>query len=448
MNRAAAAAMAGVFLAAVDQTVAATALPTITGELGEPALYAWVLTAYLMATTALGPIAGSLGDTHGRRPLLAFGALALGVGSALAGSAGSMGALVASRALQGVGAGALTSGAFALLGDVYAGARMARATGIMSAVYGLAGAVGPVVGGALCESVGWRWIFWGQAPLCAAIAWVLLRTAPRSERAAGPVDVAGALLLTAALLPALALIGWVGEGAGAGEPRVLGAAAAALIFGALFAAAERRATRPIVELRLFRRAAFSWAMAAMFAVAVGMYAALSFTPQLLQERLGLSPSAAGLTMAPLVLTLALTAGLAGRALGRGAGPRALASLGVAIAALGLAGIGALAPGSSASLAAAMTAIVGTGLGLTMPTLLLAAQGAAPPEHLGVTTALAKSMRAIGGLIGVAAAGAAIRGHAPARGLSDALALVTLESAAVMGLALLVTLGLPGRRVAA
>lgn len=325
---------------------------------------------------------------------------------------------------------------------------MARATGIMSAVYGLAGAAGPILGGALCDSVGWRWIFWGQAPLCVAIAWVLLRTAPRSARAHGPVDVVGAVLLTMALGPGLAAMSWAGEGVGAGEPRVLGAAAAALIFGALFVAAERRAVRPIVDLRLFRRAAFSWAMAAMFAVAVSMYAALSYTPQLLQERLGLSPAEAGLTMAPLVLTLALTAGLAGRALGRGASSRALASLGVALAALGLAGLGALAPGSSASLAATTTALVGAGLGLTMPTLLLVAQGAAPPEHLGVTTALAKSMRALGGLIGVAAAGAAIRGHTSARGLPDALATVTLESAAVMGAALLVTLGLPERRVTA
>lgn len=438
--------MVAVFLAAVDQTIVSTALPRISADLGNTALYAWVFTAYMVATTVFVPISGSIGDTHGRRPVLLFGVIVFAVGSLCAGSAASMPQLIGFRALQGIGAGVLTSNAFALLGDVYSAAQMARASGIMSAVYGLAGAVGPVLGGVLTDQLGWRWIFWLNVPACVAIAAILfvrLPHKPATDR--DPVDIPGALLLTAALLPALAALSWAGEGVTVSDSRMLAALLAALVFGVLFVRTERRATRPIIALHLFGHATFTLALLAMFGVALAMYAALSYAPLLFQQRMGMSASQSGLVTAPLVLTLSVTAAVAGRLVGRGVSLRGISALGVAIAAVALGWLSLLAPDAGKGLAAAGMALFGAGLGFTMPTLLLAAQGAVPHGHIGVTSALAKFFRAVGGLVGVVAAGAAIR-HFQAISVQpgDAIS-ATIGCAAVAMLAtLLLTLLLPAR----
>lgn len=438
--------MVAVFLAAVDQTIVATALPRISTELGDSALYAWVFTAYMMATTVFVPIAGTLGDIYGRRPVLLFGVVVFAVGSLLAGGATSMPQLVGFRALQGVGAGVLTSNAFAMLGDVYPASTMARATGAMSAVYGLAGAVGPVLGGLLTDHIGWRWIFWGNVPACAAIAVVLFVRLPRTASVQrDPVDVGGAVLLTAALLPALGALSWAGEGVAVAEPRMVAAILAALGFGALFVMVERRAARPIIELHLFRNLTFTLAMAAMFGVALAMYAALSYSPLLFQERMAMSAAQAGAVTAPLVVAVAITATVAGRMIARGAGYRWPSAAGVALAAAGLGWLASLDATTSSVTAAATMLTVGAGLGLTVPTLLLVAQGAVLHQHLGVTTALAKFFRSVGGLVGVVAAGAVIRhyeieGGEPGRALS----IMTLYAAAAMLATLVLILVLPGR----
>jgi len=438
--------MIAVFLAAVDQTIVATALPRISGELGDAALYAWVFTSYMMATTVFVPIAGTLGDTHGRRPVLLFGVVVFALGSVLAGAASSMTQLIWFRALQGVGAGVLTSNAFAMLADVYPASAMARATGAMSAVYGLAGAVGPVLGGLLTDHVGWRWIFWGNVPACAAIGLILFARLPhRASVQREPIDVLGAVLMTATLLPALGALSWAGEGVTPGEPRMLAALLAALVFGALFVVVERRAARPILELHLFRGVTFTLAMAAMFGVALAMYAALSYAPLLFQQRLGMSASQAGLVTVPLVLTLAVTAAIGGRMVARGIGYRWPSALGVAVAAGGLGWLASLGADASDMTAAATMAVLGAGLGLTIPTLLLAAQRAVPQQHLGVTTALAKVFRAVGGLVGVAAAGAIIRHHEQGSGEpGEALSSMTRYAAVAMLATLVLTLAMPGR----
>lgn len=439
--------MAAVFLAAVDQTIVATALPGISAELGDAAMYAWVLTSYMMATTVFVPIAGSLGDIYGRRPVLLFGVAVFTIGSLLAGGATSMIQLVVFRALQGVGAGVLTANAFALLGDVYPASTMARATGMMSAVYGLAGAVGPVLGGVLADHVGWRWIFWSNVPACAAIGTILVARLPRTANVRGArVDVLGAVVLTAVLVPALGALSWAGEGVAFTEPRMLAALLLSLAFGAAFVAIELRAACPIIELRLFRYATFTLAMAAMFGVALAMYASVSYTPLLFQARMAMSASQAGFVTAPLVLALAVTAAVAGRMIAGGVGYRWPAATGVAIAAAGLAWLASLAADTSRLTAAAAMAMVGAGLGLTIPTLLLAAQRSVPHQHLGVTTALAKFFRSVGGVVGVVAAGAAIRHHeSGSREPGEALSLVMFYAAAVMVATLALILALPSRR---
>lgn len=441
--------MIAVFLAAVDQTIVSTALPRIAADLGDTKLYAWVFTAYMVSTTIFTPISGSIGDLHGRRKVLLFGLATFTLGSFLAGTATSMQALIAYRALLGVGAGVLTSNAFALLGDIYSLEKMARATGLMSGVYGLAGAFGPVMGGVLTDHFGWRSIFFVNVPACLAVGAVLFARLPKKVATSEhPLDWLGALLMAATLLPALLALSWAGEGMAPSSPRMLFAMAAALVFGAGFVVAEKRAVRPILAFELFATPTFSVAMAAMFGIALAMHAAISFAPMFFQAHMGMTPSRSGLVTAPLVLTLAVMAGVAGRLMGNGVGYRALCASGVLVAAGALAWLSALRPDSGAAVAATTMATLGAGLGLTMPTLMLAAQRAVPEGHLGVTAALSKFFRAIGGLIGVVVSGALVRHFESALGdRGAALSQMTLCAAGAMAATVLLTWMLPATAAA-
>jgi predicted MFS family arabinose efflux permease len=299
----------------------------------------------------------------------------------------------------------------------------------------------------LTDHIGWRWIFWCNVPACIAIGWVLFLRLPRSTvHKREPVDIAGAVTLTAALLPALAALSWAGEGISIREPRMLMAICGAIFFGYWFILNERRAVRPIVALHLFRHLTFTLAMLAMFGVAVAMYAALSYAPLLFQQRMGMSASQSGAVTAPLVLTLSVTAAVAGRMVGRGAGHRNISVLGMAIAAAALGWLSFL-PHNAGKLEATLAmALFGAGLGFTMPTLMLAAQGAVPHGHIGITAALAKFFRSVGGLVGVVAAGAAIRYfqtvNTPA---ADAITSMIACAALAMLATLLLTLLLPERK---
>lgn len=433
--------MVAVFLAAVDQTIVSIALLRISTELGDTRHYAWVFTAYMVATTVCVPIAGTMGDMYGRRPVLLFGLVVFTLGSLFAGSAESMMQLIAFRGVQGIGAGILTSNAFALLGDVYPVEQMARMTGLMSAVYGLAGAVGPVLGGVITDQLSWRWIFWCNVPACVLIAAVLWQRLPKlAAHPEHPVDSVGAALLLATLIPALLALHWLGEGVDFTSWTVVGAVAMALLSGLGFVSVERRALRPIIELRLFHSLPFSVAMASMLTVALAMYAAILYAPLLFQQRMALSATQAGLVTAPLVLALSVTAAIGGRLVGRGMAYYAPAALGVVIAAAGMAALSLLDARSGAGLAALAMAVIGAGLGFTMPTLLLAAQAATTYEYLGVTTALAKFFRAVGGLLGAVLAGAAIRRYQVAGyEQGDAISAMMGWAAGAMLLTLLLTL---------
>jgi EmrB/QacA subfamily drug resistance transporter len=417
--------MLAVWLAALDQTIVATALPRITQALGGEAWYAWVFSSYMVATIVFVPLSGALGDIKGRRPVLLWGLAAFTAGSWLAGSAQDMPALVAFRALQGMGAGILTANSFALLGDLYPPGRAARATGLMTAVYGLAGVLGPPLGGVLTDTLGWRWIFWCNVPLALIMGGILWQHLPRRTRVIDdPIDTAGAVWLTGFLLPSLALLGGAGEGLRFDDPRMQIAAGMALPCAVLFFRAEKRAVRPIIELRLFRHRDFSLAMTGMFSVALAMYAALTYAPLLFQEYMRMTPTGSGLVTAPLVLTLAVAAGIAGRLTEKGIPTRSLAVTGMVTAALAMGWLGMMPSTTSAPVAGFCMALMGAGLGLTMPPMLLSAQAAAGHDYLGVTTALAKFFRSVGGLMGVVLAGALIRhfqgGGEDSRPLSQAI----------------------------
>jgi EmrB/QacA subfamily drug resistance transporter len=424
--------MLAVLLAALDQTIVATALPRITRDLGGDAWYAWVFTAYMVATIVCVPVSGALGDTLGRRPVLLWGLAAFTAGSWLAGAADSMPALVAWRALQGMGAGILTANSFALLGDLYPPGRLARATGVMTAVYGLAGVLGPPLGGLLTDTVGWRWVFWCNVPPGLCIGIVLWLQLPRkSDVSSAPIDLAGAVWLTGFLLPGIALLGWAGEGLRLDDLPMQVALIVAIPCAVMFVRTEKRAVRPIIELALFRQRDFSLAMTGMFSVALSMYAALTYAPLLFQDYMHMTPTQSGLVTAPLVLTLAIAAGIAGRLTERGVTTRTLAIVGMLVAAAAMGWLSMLPAETGQWTAGTCMALMGVGLGLTMPPMLLAAQASAGQEYLGVATALAKFFRAVGGLMGVVLAGALLRHYQVAGEVSRPLSHTILWAAGVM-----------------
>jgi len=399
------------FMAALDQTVVGTALPRIAADIGGLDWYAWVFTAYLVPIAAVTPVVGKLGDVYGRRRLLVVGIAEFVVSSALAGLSPTMEVLVVMRALQGIGAGMLTAGALAAIGDLFPPAQLGKYNGMMSGVYALASVVGPVLGGLVTDWVGWRWVFLINLPVgIVALFVVLQRFRPPARaptRAGEPLDVTGAVLLVATLVAALASFGGlehVGEGSLA---PTLAAVLVTVGLGALFVRAERRAPAPILPLSLLANRELRVLLVVTFGSGMGIYVLAIFTPLMLQGSLGLSPSAAGLAMTPMVLGLVLGGVIGGIRLGRTGRYKRSIAAGLSAATLGAAALAWHAATPTVAGVSAWLALVGLGVGSTLPLLASAAQNAVEHTELGLATSLAKSARTFGGIVGLGVLGAAL-----------------------------------------
>jgi EmrB/QacA subfamily drug resistance transporter len=406
------------FMAALDQTVVGTALPRIAADIGGLDWYAWVFTAYLVPIAAVTPVVGKLGDVYGRRRLLVVGIGEFVVSSALAGLAPSMEVLVIMRALQGVGAGMLTAGALAAVGDLFPPAQLGKYNGMMSGVYALASVVGPVLGGLVTDAVGWRWVFLINLPVGIVALWVVLRhfrpPARASARAREPLDLGGAVLLVATLVAALAVFGGL-EHIGERSPvPTLAAALATVGLGVLFVRAERRAAAPILPLSLLANHELRVLLVVTFGSGMAIYVLAIFTPLMLQGSLGLSPSAAGLAMTPMVLGLVLGGVVGGIRLGRTGRYKQGIAAGLAIATLGAVALAWHASTPSVAGVSAWLAVVGLGIGSTLPLLTSAAQNAVEHAELGLATSLSKSARTFGGIVGLGVLGAALHLQMAAR----------------------------------
>ena len=394
-----------VLLAAMDQTIVGTALPRIAGELGRLDLYAWVFTSYLVAVAIVAPIAGQIGDRHGRRVVLLAGLAVFVAGSLLAGLAPSMPALVLARAVQGLGAGALTAGAHAVLGDLYPPSELGRYNGLLSGVYGIASVIGPLAGGLITDAASWRWAFLINVPLCALAFLPLARHAPRRGRpsAGGRLDLAGVALLASTLVPGLLALSWIGGGRSLADPPVLAMAGLGLLSAVGLCVVEARVAAPILPVRLLR-GIVGLGGAIAFLAAVSLYACSIYLPLLLQVVHGLGATRAGLVMTPLVLALVLASVLGGLRVTRSGRyrPTVLAGLLAMVVSLALLLLGGL---DSPAFMAAALAVFGFGVGLSLPALTLAAQNAVSHAELGVATSLPQLARSLGGIISVAALGA-------------------------------------------
>jgi EmrB/QacA subfamily drug resistance transporter len=305
--------MLGMFLAALDQTIVATALPTIAGDLHGLNHLAWVVTAYLLTSTISTPLWGKLGDLYGRKKFFQASIVIFLVGSALSGLSQNMNELIACRALQGIGAGGLMVGAQAIIGDVVSPRQRGRYMGYFGAVFGATSVIGPLAGGFLTQHASWRWVFYINLPIgviaLAVIAVVLHipRTTTRHS-----IDFLGAGLLGGAVTAVILLTTWGGTTYSWGSAPIIWLGVITLVLIALFVLAERRATEPIIPLDLFRNSVFTFSNVIGFLIGFVMFGVIIYIPLYLQTVHGATPTSSGLQLLPLIGGMLITFIISGR----------------------------------------------------------------------------------------------------------------------------------------
>ena len=424
----------GLFLAALDQTVVGTAGPAIQRDLHiVPALYPWLTTAYLVATTVMVPVYGKLSDQVGRKLVLLVGIILFLAGSMLCGFAWSTWSLIAFRAVQGLGAAALYTSAFSVIADLYPPVERARYQGMFSAVFGLSSVIGPLLGGFLTDRLGWHWVFFVNLPLGSlAIALVWRHMPALGHRPPGEplhVDTPGAAFLIGAIAPFLVALSFgrtrVVEGEAGflwGSPLIVGLFVVAAVCAALFVWQERRAKEPIVDFSLFSNTTFAIANVGSLLLGTSFLAGPVFLPLFLVNVVGVSATKAGLGMLPLTAGIVIGAATGGRMAGRAGRykPILLVAMGVLLTGF-LVMATTLSSDSSLLTVSMRMALVGLGMGPTLPIFTMAVQNAVDMRQIGVATASVTFARALGQLLGVA-----VMGSLFAAVLGDAAATVGVE----------------------
>ncbi len=414
------------FLSALDQTIVATAMPRIIAELRGLERIAWVATAYLLTSTVTVPIYGKLGDIYGRRPILVFGVVVFLTGSALCGLAGErttlpligdgMNQLIVFRAVQGLGAGALTTGAFATVADIAPPAERGRYTGLFGAMFGLAGLAGPVVGGLLTDHAttslfghvisGWRFVFYVNLPLGLVALYVLLNHLPTGGRTGkAKIDWTGSALIIGWSVPLLLALSWGGHGAGWGAPRVIFGFAFAAVAFAAFIIVSRGKAHAVVPLDLFADPVVARGNAALFLVNLGYIGVPMFMPLYLQIVWGLSASRSGFAMLAMLGGVLAGSMLSGQLARRWQAYKVQLVVGGAVTLVALALMLTLSPETHEAGFIVRMALLGFGLGPAQGMFTLAIQSAVDHARVGVATASAQFCRQIGATVGVAVFGA-------------------------------------------
>jgi len=418
--------MLGMFLAALDQTIVATALPTIAGDLHGLNHLSWVVTAYLLATTISTPLWGKLGDLYGRKSLFQLSVVIFLVGSMLSGLSQNMLELICCRALQGAGAGGLMVGSQAITGDVIPPRQRGRYMGYFGAVFGLSSVLGPLAGGFFTQHLSWRWVFYINVPIGIVtlfiIAAVLHIPVKKVEH---KIDWLGISLLSAGVSAVILLTTWGGSQYAWGSMPIILLGVLGVVILAAFCAVETKAAEPIIPLKLFRGRTFSAASAVGFVIGFAMFGAIVYLPLYLQTVHGASPTVSGLELLPLVAGMLATFVLSGRLVTRTGKYKIYPILGCGVLAVGLYLLSLLGPHSSFGITSVYMVVVGLGVGLVMQVIVVAVQNSVPYSQLGTATSTSTFFRTIGGCFGVSALGevfntqllSQLRNHATAAQLS-------------------------------
>ncbi|QYG94425.1 MFS transporter [Iamia sp. SCSIO 61187] len=393
--------MAGMLLAALDQTIVSTALPTIVGELGGLDHLSWVVTAYLLTTTASTPLYGKLSDIYGRRLMFQSAIVIFVLGSVLCGLSQDMLQLIVFRGIQGIGAGGLMAMAFAIIGDIVSPRERGRYTGYLGAVFAVASVAGPLLGGFFVDNLTWRWVFYVNVPI-GIMALVITSAVLRLPfaRQDHKIDFAGAALLVASVSTLLLGLVWGGSEYPWDSAVIVGLLGGSVVLTAVFLWWETRTPEPILPLRLFRGRVFSAGVALSFLLGGAMFGAIVFLPLFLQVATGATATNSGLLLLPLMAGLMTTSILSGRVIAKTGHYRRWPIAGMGVAAVGMYLLSTMEPDTTRAASSLYMLIVGVGLGMVMQVLVLAVQNAADFKDLGVATSSVNFFRSLGGSFGV------------------------------------------------
>jgi EmrB/QacA subfamily drug resistance transporter len=405
--------MLALLLAALDQTIVATALPAIVTDLGGLTSYSWVITAYVLAMTVTVPLYGKLGDIHGRRLLYIVAISIFLVGSALCGLAQSMGQLVAARVVQGMGAGGLFALALATIGAIVPPRDRGRYQGLIGATFAAGSIIGPALGGVIVDNASWRWVFYVNLPVgLVALAVIAIAIPKRTQRREHSLDLLGATLLAIGTSAFLLGLVWGGQQHPWGSAQVLGAFAVAVVALGAFVLVERRAREPILPFELLRNPIVAAGVAAIALSAMAMVGTIAYVPLFVQGVIGTSATSSGVVLTPFVLGAVTASAISGQWISRSGHYRPNALVGPIVLGTGLFLLSRMDTSTTNGEAAAYMVVAGIGLGLMMQVFVIAIQNQVSLREIGSATALSQFMRSIGATIGVTIMGVIVNHGLP------------------------------------
>ena len=393
-------------IASLDQTIVSTALPTIAGDLGGASKLAWVVTAYMLASTITTPLSGKLGDLYGRKVVLQTALAVFLVGSVLCGLSQNMTELIIFRAIQGLGGGGLMVTTQAAIGDVVPARDRGRYSGLMGGVFGISTVIGPLLGGFFVDNLSWRWIFYINVPIGVIAFGVIAAVfSARTSRTRHDIDYAGIALLAAGLSAIVLVTTLGGQTYAWRSAQIAGLAVASVVLILAFIAAESRAAEPVLPLHLFRNRVFAVSSAVGFVVGVALFGSVTYLPLFLQLVKGSTPTISGLEMLPLMAGVLISSVGSGAVITRTGRYKVFPIMGTALMVAGMLLLSRLEVGTSTAEAGLYMLVLGLGLGGVMQVLVLVVQNAVDYSELGVATSGASLFRSMGGSIGTPIFGA-------------------------------------------